>query len=280
MRAACSWKTHRALCGGELTNPPSRLTRRNRKRDCVRTRPRTCLYLPQYHLSGLGLRGKEVDFSSASNLSHPVRSLRRNEADALAAIADVSHRAQAAALSTRVRDRKRLTSIGTPTLLTAGFQPRPNTSMARTSAGAKMRLLDSNSARRRALKFLFFLGWFAGARVSLPKDAFLTRPWPISRLRQRSEQNRCCRARRGTERLQPAQITGASRLLANAFVIANSSFQNRGNKLVVADIGKRAIDHEFLRQRAGNQTGKLNGVARAHVRNILTTAAPCCSHSR
>jgi hypothetical protein len=126
-----------------------------------------------------------------------------------------------------------------------------------------MRLLDSNSARRRALKFLFFLGWFAGARVSLPKDAFLTRPWPISRLRQRSEQNRCCRARRGTERLQPAQITGASRLLANAFVIANSSFQNRGNKLVVADIGKRAIDHEFLRQRAGNQTGKLNGVARA-----------------
>jgi hypothetical protein len=34
-------------------------------------------------------------------------------------------------------------------------------------------------------------------------------------------------------------------------------------KLVVADIGKRALDHEFLRQRAGNQAGKLNWVARA-----------------
>jgi hypothetical protein len=33
-------------------------------------------------------------------------------------------------------------------------------------------------------------------------------------------------------------------------------------KLVVADIGKRALDHEFLRQRAGNQARKLNGVAR------------------
>jgi hypothetical protein len=34
-------------------------------------------------------------------------------------------------------------------------------------------------------------------------------------------------------------------------------------KLVVTDVGKRALDHEFLRQRAGNQPGKLNGVARA-----------------
>jgi hypothetical protein len=34
-------------------------------------------------------------------------------------------------------------------------------------------------------------------------------------------------------------------------------------KLVVADVSKRALDHEFLRQRAGNQAGKFNGVARA-----------------
>jgi hypothetical protein len=51
----------------------------------------------------------------------------------------------------------------------------------------------------------------AGARVSLLKDAFLTRLRPISRLRQRSEQNRCWRARRATGRLHPAQITGTSR---------------------------------------------------------------------
>jgi hypothetical protein len=34
-------------------------------------------------------------------------------------------------------------------------------------------------------------------------------------------------------------------------------------KLVVANIGKRALDDEFLRQCAGNQSGKFNGVARA-----------------
>src|SRR6266851_1136191 len=38
---------------------------------------------------------------------------------------------------------------------------------------------------------------------------------------------------------------------------------DHGVKLVVADIGKCALDHEFLRQRAANQAGKLNGVARA-----------------
>lgn len=34
-------------------------------------------------------------------------------------------------------------------------------------------------------------------------------------------------------------------------------------KLVVADVSKRALDHEFLRQGARNQAGKFNGVARA-----------------
>jgi hypothetical protein len=34
-------------------------------------------------------------------------------------------------------------------------------------------------------------------------------------------------------------------------------------KLVVSDIGKRALDHEFLRKRAGNQPGKLDRVERA-----------------
>jgi hypothetical protein len=34
-------------------------------------------------------------------------------------------------------------------------------------------------------------------------------------------------------------------------------------KLVVSNIGKRALDHEFLWQGAGNHSGKLNGVARA-----------------
>jgi len=34
-------------------------------------------------------------------------------------------------------------------------------------------------------------------------------------------------------------------------------------KLVVTDLSKRAFDHEFLRQRAGNQAGELNRVTRA-----------------
>jgi hypothetical protein len=34
-------------------------------------------------------------------------------------------------------------------------------------------------------------------------------------------------------------------------------------KLVVSNLSKRAFDHEFLRQRAGNQAGELNRVTRA-----------------
>jgi hypothetical protein len=34
-------------------------------------------------------------------------------------------------------------------------------------------------------------------------------------------------------------------------------------KLVVTDLSKRAFDHEFLRQRAGNQAGELNRMTRA-----------------
>jgi hypothetical protein len=34
-------------------------------------------------------------------------------------------------------------------------------------------------------------------------------------------------------------------------------------KLIIADVSKRALDDEFLRQRAGDQAGKFNGVARA-----------------
>jgi hypothetical protein len=52
---------------------------------------------------------------------------------------------------TNVRGRKRLISIGTPLELIAGVQARSNTSTARTSAGAKIRLLDSIFALSRAL---------------------------------------------------------------------------------------------------------------------------------
>jgi hypothetical protein len=52
---------------------------------------------------------------------------------------------------TNARARRRATSIATPPLLTAGSHLRSNTSTARTSAGAKMRLLDSVFARCKAL---------------------------------------------------------------------------------------------------------------------------------
>src|SRR5262249_10021371 len=78
-----------------------------------------------------------------------------------------------------------------PLLLFAGFQVRPpNTSTATTSPGPKMRLPDSVFALSRALLLLLFFLRFAGAPVSPPRKALLTRPWLFSRLRQRREQNR------------------------------------------------------------------------------------------
>ena len=127
------------------------------------------------------------------------------------AIGRMSFLAALAHDATNARWRSRPTSITTPPLLTLGSHLRSNTSTARTCAGPKMPLLDSVFALCRTLNSLSFFGGFAGARVSRPKKAFLTRLRPISRLQQRSEQNRCCRARRWTLRPQLAQVTGASR---------------------------------------------------------------------
>jgi hypothetical protein len=53
-----------------------------------------------------------------------------------------------------------------------------------------MRGLDSNSAVCRALTLLCFFWSFAGAPVSQPTRAFLTRPRPFSLFRHLQEQNR------------------------------------------------------------------------------------------
>ena len=89
---------------------------------------------------------------------------------------------------TNVRGRKRPISIGTPPELIAGVQARSNTSTARTSAGAKIRLFDSIFALCRALILLFFFWHFAGAPVSRPRKALRTRLRPFLRFRHRVEQ--------------------------------------------------------------------------------------------
>jgi len=89
---------------------------------------------------------------------------------------------------TNVRGRKRPISIGTPPELIAGVQARSNTSTARTSAGAKIRLFDSIFALCRALILLFFFWRFAGAPVSRPRKALRTRLRPFLRFRHRVEQ--------------------------------------------------------------------------------------------
>src|SRR5262245_34049664 len=73
---------------------------------------------------------------------------------------------------TNVRGRKRPISIGTPPELIAGVQARSNTSTARTSAGAKIRLFDRIFALCRALILLFFLA-FRG-RSGIPTQESLT----------------------------------------------------------------------------------------------------------
>jgi hypothetical protein len=94
------------------------------------------------------------------------------------------------AASTNVRARRRPISIGTRPLLVAGHHSRPpHTSVASTSAEAKMRWLDSVFARCSALHLLSFFGGFAGAPVPRPKKALRTRVRPFSL--QRAEQNRC-----------------------------------------------------------------------------------------
>src|SRR5262249_23103578 len=117
----------------------------------------------------------------------------------------------ALAHDTNARARRRETSIATPPLLTAGCHLRSKSSDSSTAAGPKIRMVDCGFTLCRALNSLSFFEGFAGARVSRPKNAFLTRLRPISRFRQRSEQKRCCRARRWTSRPQLAQVTGASR---------------------------------------------------------------------
>src|SRR5262249_32696958 len=62
--------------------------------------------------------------------------------------------------STRARAWTRLTWSITPPLLTAGCQWRLNTSASSTSAGPKMRLLDSVFASCSALNLLSLLGGF------------------------------------------------------------------------------------------------------------------------
>jgi hypothetical protein len=89
---------------------------------------------------------------------------------------------------TNARRRRRPTSTATPPLLTTGRHSRSSISTARTSAGPRIRLLDSVFALCRALKMLDVFWCFVGALVSVPKSDFLTRLRPRSR--QRSEQNR------------------------------------------------------------------------------------------
>ena len=74
------------------------------------------------------------------------------------AIGQMSFLAALAHDATNARGRKRPISIGTPPELIAGVQARSNTSTARTSAGAKIRLFDSIFALCRALILLFFFG--------------------------------------------------------------------------------------------------------------------------
>src|SRR5262249_53516762 len=63
---------------------------------------------------------------------------------------------------TNVRCRRGAIEIGSPFELIAGFHGRSNISTARTSAGAKMRLLDSVFALCSALDLLSFFGGFVG----------------------------------------------------------------------------------------------------------------------
>src|SRR5258707_12801379 len=97
----------------------------------------------------------------------------------------------ALAHDTNARARRRETSIAMPPLLTAGFQVRSNTSTARTSAGAKMQMLDTVFARCSALSLLSFLGGFQGVPVSRAKKALRTRLRAFSW--QWLEQERCWR---------------------------------------------------------------------------------------
>src|SRR5262249_15546797 len=80
--------------------------------------------------------------------------------------------------STRARDRRWPTSTATPPLLVACRQPRPpNTSHARTCAGAKTPWLDSVFAHCSALNLLPFLGGVvrrAMVRVEKPPRATFT----------------------------------------------------------------------------------------------------------
>ena len=94
----------------------------------------------------------------------------------------------APAHDTNARARRRETSIAMPLLLTAGFQVRLNASTARTSAGAKMRLLDSVFARCKVLLSLLYFLHFAAPPVSPIRNALRTRPRPFLRFRHRVEQ--------------------------------------------------------------------------------------------
>src|SRR5215475_10037480 len=87
---------------------------------------------------------------------------------------------------TRARGRSCATSIGAPPLLVRVCQARPNTSIASTLAGPRMRVPDWIFALCRALLLLSIFWRFVGARV--PKNAFRERPLPNSRIRHRAEQ--------------------------------------------------------------------------------------------
>jgi hypothetical protein len=119
-----------------------------------------------------------------------------------------------------------------------------------------MRWLDRDFAHCTPLKLLAFLGEFVGAPLGGERGSIFNactavffRQRVLPRSLQRSEQNRCCRARRATSRPQTAQVTGASRrtiarvrIMASPFPVTPSPAPYevaRGRALVVGPCSPR-----------------------------------------